>query len=252
MDESIEANKPFFLFLSHSMPHVPLFTSSRFTGKSKKGIYGDVIEEIDWSVSQILAAIERLCINDNTYVVFTSDNGPWLAYGAHAGSAKPLKDGKGTTFEGGMRVMTFFSGPGIMPGLNNDLGMQTDLLSTFITLAGFTESYPSPDSFDLSDSLKQRKPSPRNFVPFYKGSELRAFRLRDHKIQYVTQGAYGAPPERQVHESPLLIDLINDIGESTNISTKNAALATKIDNIARDFEASIEVKPSILDSQHRY
>lgn len=74
-----------------------------------------MIEEIDWSVSQILAAIERLSINDNTYVVFTSDNGPWLAYGAHAGSAKPLKDGKGTTFEGGMRVMTFLVGPELCP-----------------------------------------------------------------------------------------------------------------------------------------
>ena len=251
MNESIEANKPFFLFLSHSMPHVPLFTSSRFTDKSKKGIYGDVIEEIDWSVSQIISALEQLSIKDNTYIVFTSDNGPWLTYGSHAGSAKPLKDGKGTTFEGGMRVMTFFSGPGIMPGLNNDLGMQTDLLSTFITLARFIESYPSPDSFDLSDSLKQRKPSPRNFVPFYKGSELRAFRLRDHKIQYVTQGAYGQPPERQVHESPLLIDLINDVGESTNLADKNTELVTQIDTIAREFKASVDVKPSILDSQRR-
>jgi arylsulfatase A-like enzyme len=210
-----------------------------------------VIEEIDWSVSQIISALEQLSIKDNTYIVFTSDNGPWLTYGSHAGSAKPLKDGKGTTFEGGMRVMTFFSGPGIMPGLNNDLGMQTDLLSTFITLARFIESYPSPDSFDLSDSLKQRKPSPRNFVPFYKGSELRAFRLRDHKIQYVTQGAYGQPPERQVHESPLLIDLINDVGESTNLADKNTELVTQIDTIAREFKASVDVKPSILDSQRR-
>ena len=251
--EFIEAHQkqPFFLYLAHSLPHIPLFVSTDFRGQSRRGLYGDVIEEIDWSVSQIISALEQLSIKDNTYIVFTSDNGPWLTYGSHAGSAKPLKDGKGTTFEGGMRVMTFFSGPGIMPGLNNDLGMQTDLLSTFITLARFIESYPSPDSFDLSDSLKQRKPSPRNFVPFYKGSELRAFRLRDHKIQYVTQGAYGQPPERQVHESPLLIDLINDVGESTNLADKNTELVTQIDTIAREFKASVDVKPSILDGQRR-
>ena len=250
MRESVDANKPFFLYLSHSMPHVPLFRSSVFAGKSRQGIYGDVIEEIDWSVGRILDAVEQFSITSNTYIVLTSDNGPWLMYGVHAGSATPLRDGKGTTFEGGMRVMTFFSGPGITPGLSNELGMQTDLFSTFISLAGFTKSQASMDSFDLSDSLKKRTPSPRTFVPFYKGSELRAFRLGNHKIQYVTQGAYGMPPARQVHDSPLLIDLINDPNEGTDVSEQNPQIVSQIDAIAREFEESIDVKPSILDSQY--
>ena len=91
------------------MPHVPLFRSPGFAGKSRAGLYGDVIEEIDWSVDRITATLKELAIDENTYIVFTSDNGPWLVYQDHAGSAKPLRNGKSTTFEGGMRVMTVFS-----------------------------------------------------------------------------------------------------------------------------------------------
>ncbi|MGC9034989.1 MAG: sulfatase family protein, partial [Verrucomicrobiia bacterium] len=93
-------NRPFFLYLAHSMPHVPLYVSDKFKGKSKIGLYGDVIMEIDWSVGQILEAIKRNNLDDNTLIIFTSDNGPWLSYGNHAGKAAPLREGKGTVFEG--------------------------------------------------------------------------------------------------------------------------------------------------------
>ena len=249
MHESVKAKKPFFLYLSHSMPHVPLFRSPKFEGKSQRGIYGDVIEEIDWSVGEILTAVKELAIDKNTYIVFTSDNGPWLNFGDHAGSAKPLRNGKATTFEGGMRVMTLFSGPGIEHGVINDLGMQTDLYATFSQLAGFEKSRTVTDSLDLSATLKHHKASPRSFVPFYSGSELRAFRLKDHKIHYITQGAYGLPPERKVHDSPMLIDLINDIGETIDISEKDPTIAAKIMQYATEFQRSMPVKPSILDSQ---
>jgi arylsulfatase A len=145
--------------------------------------------------------------------------------------------------------MTLFSGPGIEQGVIKDLGMQTDLYATFSQLAGFEKSETVSDSFDLSGTLKHQKASPRSFVPFYSGSELRAFRLKDHKIHYITQGAYGLPPERKLHNSPMLIDLVTDIGETTDISEKDPTISAKIIQYANEFQQSMPVKPSILDSQ---
>ena len=247
--ESVSAKNPFFLYLSHNMPHVPLFRSPGFAGKSRAGLYGDVIEEVDWSVDRITATLKELAIDEHTYIVFTSDNGPWLIYKDHAGSAKPLRNGKSTTFEGGMRVMTVFSGPSIKPGQVKDLGMQTDLFATFSQLAGFDRPDTAEDSYDLTETLKHHSSGPRNFIPFYSGSELRAFRHKDHKIHYVTQGAYGMPPKREVHDSPLLIDLVNDIGETTNIAQDHTALTAQILGYAEELKKSVVIKPSIVDSQ---
>ena len=107
--------KPFFLYVAHSMPHVPLFVSEKFKGKSEQGLYGDVIMEIDWSVGQILETLRKHQLDQNTLVIFTSDNGPWLSYGNHAGSAKPLREGKATMFDGGCRVPTVMWWPGRIP-----------------------------------------------------------------------------------------------------------------------------------------
>jgi arylsulfatase A-like enzyme len=113
----IEANsdRPFFLYVPHSMPHVPLYVSDKFKGKSKQGLYGDVIMEIDWSVGQILSTLKRFGIDEQTLVIFSSDNGPWLSYGDHAGSARPLREGKGTTFDGGQREPCIMRWPGRIP-----------------------------------------------------------------------------------------------------------------------------------------
>ena len=108
-------DRPFFLYLPHSMPHVPLHVSDKFRGKSRQGLYGDVIEEIDWSVGQVMAALKQHGLDDNTLVLFTSDNGPWLSYGSHAGSAGPLREGKGTSWEGGTRVPCIMRWPGTIP-----------------------------------------------------------------------------------------------------------------------------------------
>ena len=246
---SVRENKPFFVYLAHSMPHVPLFRSTDFEGKSRAGIYGDVIEEIDWSVGSILKEIKDLEIDDNTYVVFTSDNGPWLLYREHAGSAKPLRNGKATTFEGGMRVMTVFTGPEIRPGITKELGMQTDLFVTFAKLAGFDTPKTATDSFDLSQTLRLNRSSPREFVPYYIGSELRAFRYKDHKIHFVTKGAFQEPPKRVVHDVPLLIDLTLDVGEKIDISESNPAILAEVILQAERFKDSITVQPSIVDMQ---
>ncbi|HEY8503213.1 MAG TPA: sulfatase, partial [Gemmataceae bacterium] len=108
-------DEPFFLYVAHSMPHVPLFVSDRFKGKSERGLHGDVMEEIDWSVGEILKALKDNGLDESTLVLFTCDNGPWLSYGEHAGSAGPLREGKGTTFEGGVRVPCIARWPGKIP-----------------------------------------------------------------------------------------------------------------------------------------
>ena len=108
-------DRPFFLYVPHNMPHVPLFVSDKFKGKTERGLFGDVIAEIDWSVGQILAALKKHGLDENTLVIFTSDNGPWLSYGNHAGSAGPLREGKGTTWDGGHRVPSLARWPGKIP-----------------------------------------------------------------------------------------------------------------------------------------
>jgi arylsulfatase A-like enzyme len=136
----IENNKdrPFFLYVPHNMPHVPLHVSDKFQGKSGRGLYGDVIMEIDWSVGQILGVLKKHGLDERTLVVFTSDNGPWLLYGDHAGSAGPLREGKATAFEGGVRVPALMRWPGKIPRgkVCDELSATIDLLPTFAKLAG--------------------------------------------------------------------------------------------------------------------
>ncbi len=136
----IERHKdgPFFFYLAHSMPHVPLFVSEKFAGKSQQGIYGDVIMEIDWSVGEVLAALARHGLQNDTLVIFTTDNGPWLSYGTHAGSAGPLREGKGTAWEGGIRVPCLMRWPGQLPAgaINDRFIMTIDLLPTIAGRVG--------------------------------------------------------------------------------------------------------------------
>ena len=249
LEESVRNNEPFFLFLSHSMPHVPLFRSKDFIGKSKLGIYGDVIEEIDWSVGQIVNRLKKLGQINNTYIIFTSDNGPWLLYGPHGGKATPLRSGKGTTFEGGMRVMTIISGPDVKKGIIEDIGSQTDFFKTFLSLANIKSNFSSIDSFDLSKTIREGKPSTRKFIPYFVGSELRAFRYKDHKIHFVTQGAYNMPPSRMVHERPLLFDLSKDIGELIDISEVDSKTLEIIITQSDLFKKDLVIKKSIVDVQ---
>ena len=132
------ASRPFFLYLAHSMVHVPLFVSDKFDGKSGKGLFSDVIMEVDWSVGQVLEALARNNIDQNTLVIFTSDNGPWLSYGDHAGSADPLREGKGSMFDGGCRVPLLARWPGEIPPNSrcSEPAMTIDLLPTVARLIG--------------------------------------------------------------------------------------------------------------------
>jgi arylsulfatase A-like enzyme len=207
-------DKPFFLYLAHSMPHIPLFASEQFRGTSKRSLYGDVIEEIDWSVGQVLQTLRDLELADNTIVMFSSDNGPWLRFETHGGSAGPLRAGKGTTFEGGQRVPTIFWGPGtVQPGLVNEMGSTLDVITTFAALSG--TDIPEDrkmDGYDLSPVLTGHGPSPRRHFYYWAFSELHAVRSGPWKlhVQQREPVHYGRIAEMDGHE---LYHLEADIAE---------------------------------------
>ena len=218
----VDANKshPFFLYLAHSMPHVPLARSSEYVNHSSGGIYGDVIEEIDWSTGQVLDALRTAGIDRQTLVVFTSDNGPWLPFETHGGSAGPLREGKGTTWEGGVRTPAIFWWPGtVRPGTVTDMGSGLDMLTTAAALSG--APLPSDriiDGVDLAAPLRGSGPSPREKLFYYSDNELRAIRKGKYKAHFITTGAYDLGEARAVHAPPLLFDLAADPGERFDVS----------------------------------
>ena len=234
-------NKPFFVYLAHNLPHIPLFVSKEFEGKSKRGLYGDVVEEIDHGVGEILKALKEEGLDDNTIVVFTSDNGPWLPFKNNGGSAGLLKAGKGTTWEGGMREPAIFWGPGLIkPGLVSDLGSTMDLFTTFSSLAGV--EIPNDriiDGKDLSQTLLNREASPRKSILFYRGTELYAARIGDFKAHYITQGAYGEFGERKEHNPPLLYNLSHDASEKFDIAKQHPDVIKQINTLVDSHKSNL-------------
>ena len=242
-------NKPFFLYLPHTMPHMPLFRSSDFEAHSSAGIYGDVIEEVDWAVGQVLEALDRLELAEHTLVVFTSDNGPWTSFETHGGSAGPLRHGKGTTYEGGMRVPGIFWWPGtIEPGITQEIGSATDLFTTAITLAGGTMPEDRPiDGVGLSAVLFDTGSSPREEMAYYRMGELFAFRKGPHKIHLVTEGRYGLPPERTEHDPPVMFDLRVDLGERYDISATHPEILAAVVAAAEHYQDRMTVGEPLFD-----
>jgi arylsulfatase A-like enzyme len=222
-------NKPFFLYLAHSLPHVPLFVSQKFRNKSLRGLYGDVIEEIDYGVGQILSTLRREGLAENTFVVFTSDNGPWLIFNEHGGSAGLLREGKGCTFEGGMREPCVMWWPGkIKSAVVNDMGSTMDIYTTMLTLAG--AKVPTDrvvDGLDLSPALFGTGPSPRKNMFYYRGAKLYAARKGPYKAHFITKSAYGKDKDKY-HDPPLLYNLEHDPSEKYDISKDNPEVITEI------------------------
>ena len=227
----IEAQKarPFFIYLAHSMPHTPLFASPEFKGKSRRGLYGDVIEEIDASTGEILAALRRAGIAGRTLVFFTSDNGPWLTEGAQGGSAGPLREGKGSTWEGGMRVPGIAWMPGkIKPAVVHEPASSLDLFPTALALAGVTPPKDlTLDGLDLAPVLFDQKPLPERPYVFYRGTMVFACRLGDWKAHFRTQNGYGGP-KVEAHEPPLLFRLPHDPGEKFNVAAEQPEVLARI------------------------
>jgi len=217
----IKKNKgePFFLYLANSLPHVPLFVSQNFRNKSLRGLYGDVIEEIDWGVGRVLDTLRSEGLAENTFVVFTSDNGPWLTFNEHGGSAGLLREGKGCTYEGGMREPCITWWPGrIKPAVVNSMGATMDVYTTILTLAG--AKVPADrvvDGMDLSPVLFGTGPSPRNTMFYYRGAKLYAVRKGQYKAHFFTRSAYGRDKEES-HNPPLLYHLGHDPSEKYDVS----------------------------------
>ena len=240
---------PFLLYMPHSMPHMPLFASEEFRGRSTAGIYGDVIEEIDWSVGQVMAALEGAGLSERTLVVFTSDNGPWLSYQTHAGTPGLLRDGKGTTFEGGMRVPGLFWWPGtIEPGVTQEIGSTMDLFTTAIALAGGRVPDDRPiDGVDLSPVLFGEGPSPREVMSYYRMGELYAFRQGRYKVHFVTEGRYGLPPLRTDHDPPIMFDLDEDPAERFDVAAERPEALAAIVAAAERYQANMTVAEPLFD-----
>jgi arylsulfatase A-like enzyme len=244
----VNRDKPFFLYLAHSMPHTPLFRSAQFKGRSRAGVYGDVIEELDASTGEIRALLEELGLAQNTLVIFSSDNGPWLLYGSHGGSAGPLRDGKGTTWEGGQRVPAIFWWPGkVKPGVVADVGSALDLTPTLLALAG--SAAPSDrimDGQDLTPALLRQEPLPRQTMHYWRNGELMAVRDGAWKAHFFTQTAYRTNNPREQHEPPLLYNLEHDLGERFEVGAANADRAARLLKLREEMLASIEPAPDQL------
>lgn len=231
----IERNRdrPFFLYVPHSMVHVPLFASKEFHGRSGAGLFADVMMEVDWSVGQIMEALKRSQVDDNTWVVFTSDNGPWLSYGNHAGSAEPLREGKGTSFEGGFRVPTLMRWPGVIPAntVCDELASTIDLLPS---MAHWIDAPLPAHKIDGRDirTLMRAEPDAQSphesFCYFYAEGELQAIRDRRWKLYFPHTarslgnrhgGRDGVPANYEpLPVSLALYDLKHDIHETHDVA----------------------------------
>jgi arylsulfatase A-like enzyme len=241
----IEKNKerPFFVYVPHAMPHVPLFVSDKHKGKSKAGLFGDVIEEIDWSVGEILSALRKHGLERDTLVIFTSDNGPWLSYGNHAGGAGGLREGKGTSFEGGVRVPFVARWPAKIPaGLTcSQPAMTIDLLPTIAEFAGADLPRLPIDGKDIGALLTEKgAKSPQDAYYFYWGQALEAVRAGKWKLHFPhayrtlkEAGHDGTPgPYAQAKIEKALFDLEADPGETKDVAAANPDVVARIDALA--------------------
>ena len=227
----------FFIYLSHNLPHIPLYASKEFLGKSKRGLYGDVIEEIDFGVGLIINELKKLNLDKNTVVVFTSDNGPWLVFKSHSGSAGLLRNGKGTTWEGGVRVPTIFWGANIKSGVIDDMGSTLDIYSTFLSISGIEQQKNMHiDGIDLSETLFKKEESKRKNMFFYKGDELYATRLGNFKLHLKTTDWFKEP---KTHDPPLLFDLNIDPSEKFNVAKKNPEKVQEILNLIESHNSKL-------------
>ncbi len=243
----IERHKggPFFLYVAHNMPHVPLHVSSKYKGKTERGLYGDVIEEIDWSASQILGAIKRNGLEENTLVIFTSDNGPWLLFGDHAGSAGPLREGKATTFDGGVRECCIMRWPGKIPpgSVCREMAWSMDLLPTIAKLAGTAS--PTDRIIDGKDiwpliTAQPGAKTPHEVYYYYWGRELQAVRSGNWKLHLPHDYVHPDPPGQggkpgkyvTLQIGVALYDLEHDIHELQDVAKDHADVVQRLQALA--------------------
>lgn len=240
-------DNPFFLYVAHPQPHVPLFVSNKFKGKSKRGLYGDVIMEIDWSVGQIINSLKQHNLDENTLVIFTSDNGPWLSYGEHSGSALPLREGKGTALEGGQREPCIISYPSQI-AINKTIHtpmMAIDILPTIAHITGAELPNAIIDGKNVWDiwTEKTNKPAQEAYFFYYKRNELHGVRYKNWKLYFPHQyrtlngksggvNGFPAPYEQDTITQIELYNLDEDISETNNIAIQYPLVVAEIEQLA--------------------
>jgi arylsulfatase A len=237
-------DQPFYLYFAHNAVHTPIYPGAAFAGKSSNGRFGDWVEEVDWSVGQVLDALRSQGLDKDTLVVFTSDNGPWLTKGADGGSAGPLRGGKGSTWEGGVRVPTLAWWPGRVPAgsVNDAVAATIDLLPTFVSLAGGTvPATPVIDGRDITPILLgQSKESAREAHYYFAGYNLQAVRQGRWKLAIAPQ-----PEGNNLKKSPKmadglrLYDLDTEIGEQTDVAAQHPEIVAKLKALADKMSAEI-------------
>ncbi len=257
--------QPFFVYIPHTMPHTRLDASDQFKGHSKRGLYGDVIEEIDFNVGRILDAVEQMGLAKNTYVLFTSDNGPWLIKNKdhadghlpedHGGSAGPLRSGKVSTFEGGVRVPTILWGPGRVPAGStcNSIASTLDVLPTFAALAN--AEVPSDRVIDGEDIRHlfhghfDRATADKAYF-YYLRVHLQAVRQGQWKLHLprdkepvgaapFSKNLHIGPADRIGFDKPFLVDLHNDLGETTNVADQNPQTVQRLLTLAEEMRKDL-------------
>ena len=233
-------SRPFFLYLPHTFPHVPLFASKEFKGKSSRDLYGDTVEELDWSVGEILETLRKEKLEENTFVFFTSDNGPWLQKKGNGGTAGLLRDGKGSTWEGGYRVPGIARWPGrIKPGVTGEMASAMDLFNTCLKLGGAEIPANRPlDGFDMSPILFRNGKGSRNIHFYYLGDEPFAVRKGAFKAHFVIHEAYSKKEPVQ-QNPPLLYNLLQDPAERYNVAVDHPDIVTELRKVYEEHKANL-------------
>ena len=246
--EFINNNKdnPFFLYLPHPMPHVPIAVSNKFKGKSTQGLYGDLMMEIDWSVGEIVKALKQNNLEENTLVIFTSDNGPWLNFGNHAGSTGGLREGKGTSFEGGQRVPTIMKWPKVISAgsISNNIAATIDVFPTIANIVSSELPKHKIDGVDISSILEGRRDSnPRDHLYYYYGkNNLEAVRKDNWKLVFPheSRSYKNVLPKNDGHPGPYskftaeyaLYNLRRDPGEEYNVKELYPEIVKELEDLA--------------------
>jgi arylsulfatase A-like enzyme len=245
--DSVKAKMPFFLYMAHTFPHVPLFAGDRFRGKSPRGLYGDVLEELDWSVGEVRHSLSSLGVERDTLVFFTSDNGPWLVQKYEGGSAGLLREGKGSTWEGGFREPGIACWPGKIPAgaVTESFGTTMDLLPTFLKLAGL--GVPKDrvfDGADLSEVLLENRPGREPLLFYYLGPELQAVRKGPWKLHLAATNPGIGENWVTCFERPQLYNLLQDPSEKYDVSDSNPETVEDLERAIEEHKRTLQPGPA--------